>query len=143
MRRFACTAALLGLTVLTAPAPAGAADVGRQVERSAPARYPENIPGCGRSRCVRGATIHRGWVLLSRTVRLDPGERRVGVTFRCRGGRTFRTFGFLERGDVLLQIPDSQLPYTRRTRVRVSGERGLAPVRSTARGTLYAICAPR
>ena len=143
MRRFACICAVLALPVTAAPAPAGAADVERQVERRAPSRYPENIPGCGRSRCVRGETIHRGHVLLSRRVRLDRGERRVGVTFRCPSGRVFRTFGFLESGEVLFQIPESQLPYTRRTRVRVTAERKLAPLRTVARGTLYAVCVPR
>jgi hypothetical protein len=134
----------LTATVLTttAPAPAGAADVGRQVERSAPAKYPENIPGCA-PRCVRGRTITRGWVLLSRRVRLDAGERRTAVRFSCPGRRRFRTFGFLESGDLLVQIPDSQLPYTGRRRVRASAERILAPVRRPAAGTLYAVCVPR
>jgi len=125
-----------------APAPAAAADVGRQVERRAPATYPENLPGC-RPACKRGATIHRRWVLLSRTVRLEAGERRARVTFRCPGGRRFVTLGFLESGDVLIHIPDSQLPYRHRSRLRVFGERGLTPLRRVARGTLYAVCAPR
>jgi hypothetical protein len=82
-------------------------------------------------------------VLLSRRVRLDSGERRTTVRFRCPGGRRFRTFGFLESGQVLVQIPDSQLPYTRRTRVSVRAERILGPVRRPATGTLYAVCVRR
>jgi hypothetical protein len=116
--------------------------VGAQVERRAPAKYPENIPGCA-PRCVRGRTIRRRWVLLSRRVRLASGERRATVRFRCPGGRRFRTFGFLESGQVLVQIPDSQLPYTRRTRVSARAERILGPVRRPASGTLYAVCVPR
>jgi hypothetical protein len=44
---------------------------------------------------------------------------------------------------VLLSIPDDQLPYVRRTRLRLFAERGLTPVSAIARGTLYAVCAPR
>src|SRR5688572_20446988 len=109
---------LLALAPFSAPAPAGAAEVGRQVERRAPARFPADVGGCS-PRCVRGRPIPRGWVLLSRTIRLEPRERRVSATFRCPGGRRFRTFGHLEGGDVILQIPSSQFPYTRRTRVRI------------------------
>ena len=134
--------ALSALCVTAAPAPAGAADVGRQVERRAPAKYPENLPGC-RPACKRGTTIHRRWVLLSRTVRLEAGERRVGMTFRCPARRRVRTVGFLESGDVLFHIPDSQLPYRKRTRLRMFGERGLTPLSRVATGTLYAVCAPR
>lgn len=130
------------LCVAAVPAPAGAAEVGRQVERRAPAKYPESLPGC-RPACRRGSTIPRRWVLLSRTVRLEGGERRAPVTFRCPGRRRFRTVGFLESGDVLFHIPDSQLPYRRRTRLRLFAERGLAPVDRVATGTLYAVCAPR
>jgi hypothetical protein len=139
MRRLLPTIALLSLL---APASAGAADIGRQVERTAPAKYPENLPGC-RPACKRGATIPRRWVLLSRTVRLERRETRAPLTFRCRGGRTFRTVGFLEAGDVLLSVPENQLPYRRRTRLRLIAERGLTPVGAVARGTLYAVCAPR
>lgn len=136
--------ATLALVALAAPAPAGAADVGRQVERAAPSKYPESIPGC-RPRCRRGRTISRRHVLLSRTVRLEPGERRTTVRFRCPRGRRFQTFGFLTGGsaDVGLNIPDSQLPYTRRSRVRVIGDRGLQPLSRPSTGTLYAICVRR
>jgi hypothetical protein len=139
MRRSAPCIALAALLLTAAPAPAGAADVGAQVERRAPAKYPENIPGCA-PRCVRGRTIARGVVLLSRRVRLAAGERRASVRFRCPAGRRFRTFGFLESGDLLVQIPDSQLPYTRRRSVTVRAERIIAPVRRPAAGTLYAVC---
>lgn len=142
MRRLCTVFALAALCAAAAPAAAPAADVGRQVERRAPAKYPENLPGC-RPACQRGRTIHRRWVLLSRTVRLEAGERRARLTFRCPGRRRFVTVGFLERGDVLIHIPDSQLPYRRRSRLRVFGERGLAPLRRVASGTLYAVCAPR
>ena len=141
VRRSALLPALAAL-VLAAPATAGAADVGPQVERRAPQRYPTDLPGCS-PRCVQGRTIHRGWVLLSRTVALAARERRTTVRFRCPGGRVFRTFGFLESGDVVVQIPDDQLPYTRRTRVRVTGERSLTPLSRPARGTIYAVCVPR
>ena len=146
MRRLCLITALCALTVLStaaAPAPAGAAVVGDQVERRAPARFPETIGGCGKSRCTRGRTIPRGWTLLSRTVELRAGERRTAVRFACPGGRRFRTFGHLERGDVLLQIPDSQLPFTGRSRIRAFGDRALTPPQQRARGTLYAVCVPR
>ena len=109
--------------------PAGAAR-GRAGRSSAarPRGTRRTSPGC-RPRCVRGATIPRGWVLLSRRVRLDAGERRASVTFRCPGARRFRTFGFLEGGDVLLQIPDEPAPVQRAARrVRLLAERGLTPV---------------
>lgn len=147
MRRLCLITALCALTVLSAaaaPAPAGAAAVGEQVERRAPDRFPESIGGCGREqRCVRGRTIPRRWTLLSRTVALRARERRTPVGFACPRGSRFRTFGHLERGDVLLQIPDSQLPYTGRSRIRVFGDRALTPLRQVARGTLYAVCVPR
>lgn len=145
MRRLCTTTAITTLTALSivaAPAPAGAATVGKQVERRAPAKYPENLPGC-RPACARGRTIPRGWVLLSRTVTLASGERRATVTFRCPGRRAFRTVGFLESGDVLVQIPRDQAPYLRRSRLRVHAERILTPVRQRATGTLYAVCGPR
>ncbi|CAA9536004.1 MAG: hypothetical protein AVDCRST_MAG85-4124 [uncultured Solirubrobacteraceae bacterium] len=141
MRRPIAIAALGALCLIAVPASAGAATVEPQVERRAPARYPENLPGC-QPRCVRGRQIPRGWVLLSRVVRLEAGERRTPVVFRCPGGRRFRTFGFLESGQIVMQIPDSQLPYTRRTRVRLSGERLLTPRNRPATGTLYAVCIP-
>ena len=142
MRRLVPCLALAALALTAAPAPAGAADVGRQVERRAPAQYPEDLPGC-RPRCVQGRTIHRGWVLLSRRIRLEPRERRAPATFRCPGRRRFRTFGHLERGDVVVGIPESQFPYTHRTRIRIFGERGLTPLSQPATGTLYAVCVPR
>jgi hypothetical protein len=142
MRRLAPIIALAALTVMSAPAPAGAAEVGPQVERQAPSKYPADLGGC-KPRCVRGRTIHRGYVLLSRRVRLDPGDRSTRVTFRCPGRRVFHTFGFLESGDVLLQIPQDQFPYNRRTRIRAVAERGLSPVQTVARGTVYALCKPR
>jgi hypothetical protein len=145
MRRLCTTTALTALTALSlaaVPAPAGAAAVGEQVERRAPAKYPENLPGC-RPACARGRTIPRRWVLLSRTVTLAAGERRATVRFRCPRGRTFRTVGFLESGEILVQIPRDQTPYVRRTRLRVLAERILTPVGQRAGGTLYAVCAPR
>ena len=143
MRRFSCISALLvGLTIAV-PAPAGAAEVGSQVERTNPAKFPEDLPGCAPRRCVRGGTIPRGWVLLSRRVTLDAGERRAGMTFRCPGGRRFLTFGFLERDDLIIQIPRSQFPYRNRSRIRVLAERSIAPVNRRASGTLYAVCRPR
>lgn len=142
MRRLIPITAVSALCLVAVTAPAGAATVGDQVERRAPAQYPESLPGC-RPRCVRGRTIPRGWVLLSRRVRLDTGERRATVRFRCPRGRTFRTLGFLESGDLLVQIPRDQIPYTRRTRLRVSAERILVPLSQRATGTLYALCVPR
>lgn len=145
MRRIACTTALLATCIVAAPAaPAGAADVGPQVERRAPTKYPADIGGCGRQvRCLRGRTIHRGWVLLSRTVRLDAGESRIAVRFRCPGGRRFRTFGHLESADVAIEIARDQYPYTRRTRVRMFARRILAPRSQPSSGTVYAVCVPR
>ena len=143
MRRFPCIPALFMALTLVAPAPAGAAEVGRQVERSSPAKFPENLPGCAPRRCARGTTIPRGWVLLSRRVTLDAGERRAGMTFSCPGRRRFQTFGFLERDDLIIQIPRSQYPYQRRSRVRVLAERSIVPVGRRASGTLYAVCRPR
>ena len=136
--------ALLGLPLLAVPASAGAARIGPQVERRAPHRFPADLPGC-RPRCVQGRTIPDGWSLLSRTVTLAPGERRATLRFRCRGGRRFRTFGFLESpsADVVLQIPSDQLPYTNRTRVRVVAERNLEPLGNPSSGTVYALCVPR
>ena len=133
----AAGAAVLGLA---GAAPAGAAQVGPQQELRAPARYPESLPGCS-PRCVRGRTIRRGWVVLRRQVRLDARERRTSVRLRCPGGRRFRTFG--NAGDVLIQIPEGQLPYDRRSRVRLVAERLLTPVGRPARGTVYAVCVPR
>jgi len=143
MRRFTCIPALLVGLALAAPAPAGAAQIGPQVERTSPAKYPENLPGCAPRRCTRGTTIPRGWVLLSRRVRLESGERRAAMTFRCPGRRGLRTLGFLESGELFVQIPRNQLPYVRRPSVRVYAERILTPVSQAATGTLYAVCAPR
>ena len=142
MRRHCSALALIALCLVAAPAPAGAAAVGAQVERRAPSRYPENLPGC-RPRCARGDVIPRRWVLPSRTVRLEKGEPAATVRFRCPGGRTFRSIGFLENGDVLVQIPRDQSPYRRRTKLRVRAERILTPLSLPAVGTLYAVCAPR
>lgn len=139
MRRLVPIPALVAL-LLAVPAPAGAAQVGPQEELRAPARYPESLPGCS-PRCVRGRTIRRGWVVLRRRVRLDARERRTTVRFRCPGGRRFRTFGVA--GDVLVQIPDSQLPYGRRRAVRLTAERLLVPLARPAGGALYAVCVPR
>ena len=142
MRRLVPIIALSALWLVAAPAPAGAATVGPQVERRAPAKYPENLPGC-RPQCVRGRTIPRRWVLLSRRVRLAPREQRTTLRFRCPGRRTFRSVGFLESGDVFVQIPRDQSPYLGRTRLRVLAERILTPLSQPAAGTIYAVCAPR
>lgn len=139
MRRLVPIPALAAL-LLAVPAPAGAAQVGPQEELRAPARYPESLPGCS-PRCVRGRTIRRGTVVLRRRVRLDARERRATVRFRCPGSRRFRTFGV--GGDVLIQIPDSQLPYGRRSRVRLTAGRLLAPLSRATGGAVYAACVPR
>jgi hypothetical protein len=132
---------LVATTLLAAAAvasPAAAADVGPQTVRVAPARFPNDIPGCVRPRCAQGRVIPRGWVLLTRRVRLARGERRAAVRFTCPGRNRFVTFGFAEPGGVLVQIPDDQIPYTRRRTVRVVAERGVPSRRG--RGAIYAVC---
>jgi hypothetical protein len=141
-RLTALLAAGIALLALAVPALAGAATVGRQVERSAPARYPTNIPGC-RPLCRQGEVIHRGRKLLSRTVVLAPGERRTPVRFVCPPRHRLMTFGGLMTADVFPQVPEGEFRYWTRRAATIVGERNLAPLSQPSRGTLYAMCGRR
>jgi hypothetical protein len=141
-RLTAFLAAGITLLALAVPALAGAATIGPQVERSSPSRYPTNLPGC-RPLCRRGAVIPRGRVLLSRKITLEPGERRARVRFVCPARHRLMTFGGLMTGDVVPQIPSSELPYTNHRAATIIAERALAPLSQPSSGTLYAVCGRR
>lgn len=134
-------AAGLALIALAVPGLARGATVQPQVERSAPDRFPADIPGC-KPRCLRGDVIPSGRVLLSRIVRLEAGEVRAPVTFMCPKRHRVQTTGFLDKlgAGIALQIPDNQLPLSRRRSLRGFAERILDPRASIARGTVYVLC---
>jgi hypothetical protein len=135
--------ALLATCAVAALLPVGAAEafeVSPQAEIRPPKRFPVAMPGGFK----QGARIPRGHVLLRRSVAITRGEGRRYIVFRCPGGRRVRTIAGNDPSPVGLGVENDQLPYTRRSRLRLfvyaapMVERG-----ETARGRVYVLCRPR
>ena len=128
-------AALAGL-----PSAAEAFEVSGQAEIRPPKRFPVAMPGGFK----QGARIPRGHVLLRRSVSITRADGQRNITFTCPGRRRVRTIALNDPSNIGLGVDDSQLPYTRRTRIRLfvyaapSIDRG-----ETARGRVYVLCRPR
>ena len=121
-------------------APAEAFEVSSQAEIRPPKRFPVAMPGGFK----QGARIPRGHVLLRRSVAITRADGKRNIVFRCPDGRRVRTIAGNDPSPVGLGVDRDQLPYTRRSRLRLfvyaapMVERG-----ETARGRVYVLCRPR
>ena len=143
MHRLRTATAILATCTAAAWLPAGTAEafeVSSQAEIRPPKRFPVAMPGGFR----QGARIPRGHVLLRRSVAITRADGRRNIVFRCPGGRRVRTIAGNDPSPVGLGVESDQLPYTRRSRLRLfvyaapMVERG-----ETARGRVYVLCRPR
>lgn len=143
MHRLRTATALIATCAAAALLPAGTAeafDVSPQTEIRPPKRFPVAMPGGFR----QGARIPRGHVLLRRSVAITRSDGKRNIVFRCPGGRRVRTIAGNDPSPVGLGVDRDQLPYTRRSRLRLfvyaapMVERG-----ETARGRVYVLCRPR
>ena len=136
--------ALLATFAAAAALPAGTAhafEVSSQAEIRPPKRFPVAMPGGFK----QGARIPRGHVLLRRSVAITRGDGRRNIVFRCPGGRRVRTIASNDPSPVGLGVDSDQLPYTRRSRLRlfVYAAPTLVEPGETARGRVYVLCRPR
>jgi hypothetical protein len=99
-------AASAGLDAVTAHAAA----VGAQDVMGPPKRFPADIPGGYR----RGALIPRGFVLLSRRVRMRPDEGWAPVRFTCPAGVRALAPGLNDPSELTFQIAGTQYRSARR-----------------------------
>ncbi len=140
--RAALCAAAASLT-LAAPAAAETADtaisVSPRTQLAAPAASPVTFPGVTRVR--EGEPLPRGWVVVSRDVRITRGGEVAFAAFRmtCPAGRTWRSG--TSGGDVLANVLDRNARSQKRS-VLVMATFATREVRvgEDATGTVYALC---
>ena len=122
-------------------APAHAFSVSPQAEIRPPARLPVAMPGGYR----QGTRIPRRHVLLRRSVAIVSTDGKRAVRFRCPGGKRIRSIAINDGSGVGIELPRDQLPYTRRSRVRLNvyASRQVVGPGETATGRLYVLCGPR
>jgi hypothetical protein len=129
-------AASVGLDAATAHA----ADIGRQQAGRAPQRFPTDIPGGYH----RGARIPRGYVLLSRRVRMRPNEGWAPVRFTCPAGVRALSPGLNDPSELTIRIDPAQYRGRhRRFRVDVRPAPPQFVHGSVASGRVYLVCGPR
>jgi hypothetical protein len=136
----ACALALGAGTALLGPDDAGAATVSAQKEQRG-GRYPVNFGG----RADKGDPVPRGWVIVSRIVRMRPDERPTDVALTCPGRLGTRNFIPNEDAELQINVRDTS-QYRRQTKrfvVQVRPAPKAFVKGDVASGTLYLACGRR
>jgi len=140
--RAALCAAVASLA-LVAPAAAETADtaisVSPRTQIAAPASSPVTFPGVTRVR--EGEALPRGWVVVSREVKITRGGEVAYPAFRmtCPTGRTWRSG--TSGGDIVASVLDrSARAQKRSVLVMATFATSEVPVGDAATGTVYALC---
>ena len=105
---------------------------------SAPRDSPADFPGVGRARA--GAPLPRGYVAVSRDVRITRGGEAAYAALRmsCPHGRTWRTG--TATGDVSLTVLDRTVSKKRSVLVMATFDARTTALGQTAAGTIHALC---